>query len=447
MRSVRRIRVCDALSVKDICGGPDAALGTPSAGGKFHFFAPPPHKPELADMARFMVYACSTGGTLLHAYLHQRRRTEWRLAWKQLRQSSESCLPHRHHRCFGGCKLVEAGQHQVYPLAEHPIMGIWRAVKAVPHFYRIFRMAKQHFETHRPDAVVLVDYPGFHWHLAKAAHQRGIPVYWFVPPQIWAWATHRVKWMKKSVDHVFCNLPFETEWYQKKGMPCSFIGHPYFDAMSQQRLDESFIYEQRSRPERIVALLPGSRGHEVQDNVPMMLNAARLVHQQVPDTRFLVAGFKTKQAEVIREQLVNYPELPIEVHVGRTPEIINLATVCLSVSGSVSLELLNASLPTVTVYKIGQILFRLVSIFKHAKYISLINLLADCVVTPEFLTNKDESKPMSEQLIAWLKDEPSRLVVKQQMQQIKAGIARPGACQRAVEHLLSTLQTRGKAAA
>jgi len=348
---------------------------------------------------------------------------------------------------FGGCKLVEAGQHQVYPLAEHPIMGIWRAVKAVPHFYRIFRMAKQHFETHRPDAVVLVDYPGFHWHLAKAAHQRGIPVYWFVPPQIWAWATHRVKWMKKSVDHVFCNLPFETEWYQKKGMPCSFIGHPYFDAMSQQRLDESFIYEQRSRPERIVALLPGSRGHEVQDNVPMMLNAARLVHQQVPDTRFLVAGFKTKQAEVIREQLVNYPELPIEVHVGRTPEIINLATVCLSVSGSVSLELLNASLPTVTVYKIGQILFRLVSIFKHAKYISLINLLADCVVTPEFLTNKDESKPMSEQLIAWLKDEPSRLVVKQQMQQIKAGIARPGACQRAVEHLLSTLQTRGKAAA
>lgn len=348
---------------------------------------------------------------------------------------------------FGGTKLVDAGQQQVYPLAEHPIMGIWRAVKAVPHIYRIFRMAKKHFETHRPDAVVLVDYPGFHWHLAKAAHQRGIPVYWFVPPQIWAWATHRVKWMKKSVDHVFCNLPFEMEWYQKKGMPCSFIGHPYFDAMSQQHLDHSFIAEQRSRPGRIVALLPGSRTHEVHDNVPMMLNAARLVHQQVPDTRFLVACFKTKQADSIREQLVNYSEVPIEVHVGRTPEIIKLASVCLSVSGSVSLELLNASVPTVTLYKIGQILFRLVSIFKHAKYISLINLLADRVVTPEFLTNKDESKPMAEQLIAWLQDEPSRLAVKQEMQQIRAGIARPGACERAVEHLLTNLKIHAKIAA
>ena len=345
---------------------------------------------------------------------------------------------------FGGTKLVEAGQHQVYPLAEHPIMGIWRAVKAVPHIYGIFRMAKKHFEAHRPDAVVLVDYPGFHWHLAKAAHQRGIPVYWFVPPQIWAWATHRVKWMKKSVDHVFCNLPFETEWYQKKGMPCSFIGHPYFDAMSQQKLDQSFIDEQRSKPGRIVALLPGSRTHEVHDNVPMMLNAARLVHQQVPDTRFLVAGFKTKQADTIQEQLVNYAEVPIEVHVGRTPEIINLASVCLSVSGSVSLELLNASLPTVTLYKIGPVMYRLVSVFKHAKYISLINLLADRVITPEFLTKKDESPAMSKQLVAWLQDESSRLAVKEQMQQIKEGIARPGACERAVKHLLATLKVRAK---
>lgn len=348
---------------------------------------------------------------------------------------------------FGGSKLVDAGQNQVYPLAERPVMGIWRAIAAIPRFHHIFRLALKHFDEHRPDALVLVDYPGFHWHLAKAAHQRGIPVYWFVPPQIWAWATHRVKWMRKWVDHVFCNLPFETEWYQQRGVPCSFIGHPYFDAMSEQRLDESFIAEQRQRPGRIVALLPGSRTHVVHDNVPMMLNAARLVHEQSPDVRFLVAGFKAKQAEAIREQIRAYPTLPIEVHVGRTPEIIHLGRVCLAVSGSVSLELLNAGLPTVTLYKIGPVLLRLVRIFKHARWISLINLLAKSDVSPEFLTSRDDSELIAKQLVGWLNDEEARRAVVEKMKQVRATVAQPGACQRAVEHLLQNLDKSRRIAA
>jgi len=348
---------------------------------------------------------------------------------------------------FGGPRLVAAGQEQLFPLADHPIMGFWRAVKAVPTFWGYFKQATKRFETHRPDAVVLVDYPGFHWHLAKAAHQRGIPVYWFVPPQIWAWATHRVKWMKQSVDHVFCNLPFEMKWYQERGVNCSFIGHPYFDALSKQVLDPVFLAEQRSRPGRIVALLPGSRTHEVHDNVPMMLRSAQLMHEVVPGVRFLVAGFKAQQADWIREQLKKYPELPIEVHLGRTPEIIHLGEVCLAVSGSVSLELLNATIPTVTVYKVNKMLFPLVKVFKHARYISLINLLAEKELTPEFLVNKDASASMAPLLINWLKDESSRQATIDQMQQVKQGVARAGACRRAVEHLLELLQSKKKLAA
>lgn len=348
---------------------------------------------------------------------------------------------------FGGPRLVAAGQHQLFPLADHPIMGVWRAVKAVPRFWGYFKQAINHFETHRPDAVVLVDYPGFHWHLSKAAHDRGIPVNWFVPPQIWAWATHRVKWMKKSVDHVFCNLPFEIEWYQKRGMPCSFIGHPYFDALSKQVLDQSFLSEQRSRPGRIVALLPGSRTHEVHDNVPMMLRSAQLIQEAVPGVRFLVAGFKAQQCDWIREQLKEFPELPIEVHLGRTPEIIHLSEVCLAVSGSVSLELLNATLPTVTVYKLSKVFYPFVQFFKHAKYISLINLLAEKELTPEYLVNKDTSDPMAAHMIGWLKDETSRQEVIDQMRQVKDGVARTGACQRAVEQFLEMLHNRQQVAA
>lgn len=339
---------------------------------------------------------------------------------------------------FGGPRLQAAGQQQLYPLADHAVMGLWRVLAALPQFYRFLNQAIAHFEQHRPDALVLIDYPGFHWHLAKAAHQRGIPVYWFVPPQIWAWATHRVKRMRKWVDHVFCNLPFETEWYRSRGVNCTFIGHPYFDALSQQTMDESFLDQQKHAGRRI-AILPGSRTHEVHDNVPMMLRAAQRVHEAIPDTRFLVAAFKTKQADWINAQIKQFPELNIEVHVGRTPEIIHWAEVCMAVSGSVSLELLNATLPTVTVYRIGPILIKLVKTFKHAKFISLINLLAEKELTPEYLTAKDDSKKIADHLISWLQDSDSRNQVRAQMQQVKETIARPGACERAVQYLLGTL--------
>jgi lipid-A-disaccharide synthase len=347
---------------------------------------------------------------------------------------------------FGGPKLLAAGQEQLFPLAEHAVMGFVRVIKAIPQYYGYFHQAVNRWETHRPDALLLIDYPGFHWHLAKAAHQRGIPVYWFVPPQIWAWATHRVKRMQKWVDHVFCNLPFELDWYQSRGVKCSFIGHPYFDALAEQQLDGEFVAQQKSKPGRIVALLPGSRTHEVHDNFPMMVNTARIIQKQMPDVRFLVAGYKAKQAEWMQSQLAQSPDLPIEIHVSKTPEIIDVGQVCLSVSGSVSLELLNKTIPTVTLYKVGAFWMPLVRMFKHAKYISLINLLADQELTPEFLTTTDTSEPMAKQLMQWLGDETSRQAVKQRMQQVKDTVARTGACQRAVEYLLANLPQKRAAA-
>lgn len=348
---------------------------------------------------------------------------------------------------FGGPRLVHAGQEQLFPLADHAVMGLWRVLAALPQFYSYFKMATAELDARRPDAVVLVDYPGFHWHLAKAAHQRGIPVYWFVPPQIWAWATHRVKRMRKWVDHVFCNLPFETEWYRSRGVNCSFIGHPYFDALAEQRLDDGFMEAQRKRPGRIVALLPGSRTHEVHDNFPMMLRTAQCMVQDYPGIRFLVAGFKEKQSVWMQNYLrLHHPQLPVEIHLGRTPEIIHLGEVCLAVSGSVSLELLHATIPTVTLYKLGPVLYPLVMKFKHARYISLINLLAEREISPEFLTKQEDSVPMARQLLHWLRDEPARLDVKAAMERVKAGVARTGACARAVEHLLASVKPVKRAA-
>jgi lipid-A-disaccharide synthase len=357
-------------------------------------------------------------------------------------QALRQAAPHAQITGFGGPKLASAGQSQLYPLADHAVMGLWRVIAALPRFYRFFKQATKEMDENRPDALVLIDYPGFHWHLAKAAHKRKIPVFWFVPPQIWAWATHRVIRMRKWVDHVFCNLPFETDWYRSRGVHCSFIGHPYFDALAQQKLNQSFIGSERNKPGRIVALLPGSRTHEVRYNFPQMLRTAERIHQSVTDARFLVAGYKEKHAAWMRDQLERVPTLSIDIHTGRTPEIIHLGHVCLAVSGSVSLELLHAAIPTVTLYRIGPVLYQLVKVFKHAKHISLINLLSDAVLSPEFLSCKDESTKMAPILSNWLQNESARQQIVHGMRHVRSQVAHPGACQRAVEHLLTFLQTR-----
>ena len=127
---------------------------------------------------------------------------------------------------FGGEHMAEAGCQLVYPLAQQAVLGIFSVLGSVPFYFNRIKQADHYFRTKRPDAVVLIDYPGFHWWMARRAHQHGIPVYYFVPPQLWAWAGWRVKKMRRFVDYVLCSLPFEKEWYRQRDVSAHYVGHP-----------------------------------------------------------------------------------------------------------------------------------------------------------------------------------------------------------------------------
>src|SRR5262249_36645646 len=149
-------------------------------------------------------------------------------------------------------------------------------------------------------------------------------VAYFVPPQLWAWAGWRVRRMRAFVDHVLCNLPFEQAWYAERGVTAHYVGHPYFDDLAAQQLDAAFVAEQRARSGTIVGLLPGSRKQELERNLGMLIAAARRIYAMRPDTRFLVACLKGTH----RDYVTNYVRangLPVEIWVGRTPDIIQLA--------------------------------------------------------------------------------------------------------------------------
>jgi lipid-A-disaccharide synthase len=309
---------------------------------------------------------------------------------------------------------------------------------------------------------VLIDYPGFNWWIARRAKAHGIPVFYYGTPQIWAWAPWRIKKMRRLVDHVLCKLPFEEPWYRERGCHATYVGHPYFDQLRGETLDAEFIDQQRSADGPLVAILPGSRTQEVKSNFAYFLKAARIVREQVPSARFAVASFKASQAELVREQLRD-AELPIEVHVGRTAELIAACECTMAVSGSVSLELLYHTKPSVILYYISPLAFFLQKFFRRVRYITLVNLLvtddlfpkkvaaydpsdpADAkVLMPEYLTCEDKSRQVAEHVVEWLTDPSKRAARIAQLAALKEQVGYGGASKRAADYMLDELTRTDK---
>jgi lipid-A-disaccharide synthase len=359
---------------------------------------------------------------------------------------------------FGGSRMEEAGASLLFPLVDLAVMWFLNVLLNLVTFIRLIFMADRDFRDKRPDAVVLIDYPGLHWWIARRAKARGIPVFYFVPPQLWAWAGWRVKKVRKSVDQVLCSLPFEPAWYQARGVEGAvYVGHPYFDELADRPLDENFLAEQRVQLGQIVAILPGSRTQEVLRNLPEMLRAANELSRQRPGVRFAVACLherhKALAERIIAESGVcegrpTGPVPSIAVHAGRTPELIRSAWVAWAVSGSVGLELMAEGLPTVVLYKVKRFDLWVARWFIKAKYISLVNLLADAEVFPEYLTWRDASGELVRWAAAWLGDPAAYLRVTADLAALRERVARPGASDRAADHIVAWLhQHREEASA
>ncbi|HVK15426.1 MAG TPA: lipid-A-disaccharide synthase [Fimbriiglobus sp.] len=344
---------------------------------------------------------------------------------------------------LGGDRMRAAGADLVFPLADMAAMWVGRVVRNLPTYFKVLRQSDIRIRSDRPDAVVLIDCPGFNWHIAKAAHRAGVPVYYFVPPQLWAWAGWRVSKMQRWVRTVMTALPFEDGWYRDRGVETHYIGHPYFDEIAEQVVDREFVAVQRRAGGPVVALLPGSRNQEVTANFPLMLAAAERVRSAVPAARFLVASFKESQARTARDLLAG-TGLPAEVHVGRTPEIIESADACIAVSGSVGLELMTRLKPTVVVYKVAPFARWVSRQFITCRYISLVNLLADTEVFPEYLTTRENPDEVAGHVIGWLTRPSAREAVVTTLRQLCDRAAVPGACERAADFLLDDLSARGR---
>ncbi len=373
-----------------------------------------------------------------------------------IRQLRERC-PRVEAVGYGGPQMAEAGCALHADLTALAVMWLARVLANLHKFWDLMIRADRYFRDQRPDAVVLIDYPGFNWWIARRAKARGIPVFYYTPPQIWAWAQWRVKKMRRFVDHVLCSLPFEEPWFRQHGCSATFVGHPFFDEVRRQTLDEAFVAQMRSRPGPLVTILPGSRTQEVTQNLKWFLKAAGQVREAVPNVRFAVAAFKPPQAQ-LAEREVAASGLPVEVYCGKTPELMRLAECCMACSGSVSLELLYQVKPTVILYWISPLAFRVQKWFRKVKYITLVNLLATDelfpkdltpydpgqadahrVLYPEYLTCEDKTAQIATHVTHWLTDVTGRERLVARLAQLKTTVAHGGASTRASEYILRKL--------
>jgi lipid-A-disaccharide synthase len=340
---------------------------------------------------------------------------------------------------FGGERMAAAGCRLTYPLCDMALVGLFRVLVNVPKFWRILRLADRVFQEQRPDALVLIDFPGFHWWLARRARGYGIPVLYFVPPQIWGWLTYRVHKMRRLIDRVLCTLPFEEEWYRQRNVAAEYIGHPYFDELREQRLDNAFVSTQRARPGAVIGLLPGSRNQELHYNLSSLIRAAALIHASRPDTRFLVACFHERHRRQVEERLSDLA-LPIEAHCGRTPEIIHLAHSCLAVSGSVSLELLYRGKPSAILYRHHWTGIALAHLLKRVPFITLVNLLAKKELFPEYFGTGCPAEALAGHVLHWLNDRAAYEALCGELAGLRQRVAVPGACDRAAEAVLTMIR-------
>ncbi len=354
---------------------------------------------------------------------------------------------------FGGERMREAGATLIYPLVNLAVMWFLSVFANLVTFIRLIFMADRHFRDERPDAVILIDYPGLHWWIASRAKARGVPVFYFVPPQIWAWGGWRVRKVRDSFDLVLCSLPFEPAWYHARGVSQAVhVGHPYFDELADRPLDAGFLSHEENKPGPMVVILPGSRTQELIRNLPVMLKAAAVLHERRRDVRFAVACLHERH-QTLAQNLVNQARdrgalpagLTLDLHAARTPELIRLAQVAWAVSGSVGLELMVEALPSVVLYKVKRFDLWVARHFIRAKYISLVNLLADAEVFPEYLTWRDASGDLARWAETWLDDPAARDRTRAALLELKRRVAEPGASDRAAGHVVSWLEKRGQA--
>jgi lipid-A-disaccharide synthase len=334
-------------------------------------------------------------------------------------------------RAWGGDRMAAAGAEVVKHYRELAFMGFTQVIMNLRTILRNIDLCKRDIEAFKPDAIILIDYPGFNLRIAEWAHAKGIPVHYYISPQVWAWKKGRVHTIKKVVDRLYVILPFEQDWYAQYGMNVDFVGHPLLDAIEREGSTAlEPLPGDDGRP--VVALLPGSRAQEIAGMVPLM----KSVVAHFPEHRFVLAAAPSVPDTVYSDLLGN---APVTVVKGRTYDLLRQARAALVTSGTATLETALFGVPEVVCYRGGALNVWLARRLVNVKYISLVNLIMDREVVKELIQQDLTEAKLRKELERILHDGPERERMLEDLRMLREKLGGGGASQKVANAVWKSL--------
>jgi lipid-A-disaccharide synthase len=336
---------------------------------------------------------------------------------------------------LGGDHLRAAGAELVGDYRGLTVTGLVEAARVLPRAWAAHRALVSRARRERPDALVVVDFPDFNFRLAAAVKRSGVPVVYYIGPQLWAWRPGRMRVMKRFVDRVLVIFPFEEAIYRQAGVPVEFVGHPLIDLARAQAPRDAFLRELNLDPDApVVTLLPGSRPNEVSLLLPVLSHAARLVADRLPQTQFIVA-----RAPDLDDRLfagVDWHGLRPAIVLSRPDDALAAGDVAVTASGTATVQAALHERPMVVVYRLSPWTYRLGRRFVHLDTFAMPNLIAGRKVVPELIQDACTPDAIATEVISYLTDDERSRDVRAALRDVREKLGSPGASGRAAEAIL-----------
>ena len=347
--------------------------------------------------------------------------------------------PHVHCFGMGGDALKRAGMTLLYHHRSFSVVGITEVLLKLRVILRALRELKRSLDRERPDLVILVDFPDFNFRLAKAAHKRGIPVLYYISPQVWAWRSGRVKLISKWVRKMVVLFPFEVPIYRAAGVDVEWVGHPLLDIVRPSLSRKEALQEFDLNPgQPIVALLPGSRESEIEKLLSILLASAQLLRREIPPLQFVIPLASGMSQEVLSPWVRESP-VPVKVVEGLTYDVMNVADLLITASGTATLEGAILGRPMVIIYRVSPLSYWIGRMLVRVDHIGMVNLVAGKGLMPELLQKDATPERIAAESLAILKDSALRRQMMEGTEEVRRNLGEPGAVERAASIVHSLL--------
>lgn len=345
----------------------------------------------------------------------------------------------------GGPKMQSEGVDLLFDLTSIAVVGFFEVLKHLPTFRKVFRQLLDEAEKRKPAAAILLDYPGFNLALAKELHKRGIPVIYYISPQLWAWGKDRITAIKRDVDKMLVILPFEKEFYARENIDVSFVGHPALDSVKPSLTKAETLSRAKLAPDTFtISLLPGSREKEVRTLLPVMLETAGIIHKYMPpdSIQFLILRSASVPEAIFDEYLRPYPCLPVRTATGMTYDGVAASDFCMVCSGTATLETGILGTPMVILYKVHFLTWLYARLMIRIPFIGLVNIVKGKKVAEEFVQFDCSAQDIADTLLPVIRDRKKLADMRDDLADIRKILGEPGANRRAAEEVVSFLKNR-----